>query len=62
MAVPSQVLENIISNHERRRLSDRSGDRAEQEEGAGFVDVMLSVQQEDGVTRDQIKAVLMVSD
>jgi hypothetical protein len=62
LAVPSQVLENIISNHERRRLSDRSGDRAEQEEGAGFVDVMLSVQQEDGVTRDQIKAVLMVSD
>jgi len=56
------VLDNIISNHERRRLSDRSGDRAEQEEGAGFVDVMLSVQQEDGVTRDQIKAVLMVSD
>ena len=56
------MLENIISNHERRRLSDRSGDRAEQEEGAGLVDVMLSVQQEDGVTRDQIKAVLMVSD
>ena len=46
------VLENIISDHERR---------AEQEESADFVDQMLCVQQEYGITRDHIKAILMVS-
>ncbi|CAD6255880.1 unnamed protein product [Miscanthus lutarioriparius] len=44
------VLENIIKDHERR---------AEQEESADFVDLMLSVQQEYGITRDHIKAILM---
>ncbi|CAD6252727.1 unnamed protein product [Miscanthus lutarioriparius] len=44
------VLENIISDHERR---------AEQEESADFVDQMLCVQQEYGITRDHIKAILM---
>ncbi|CAD6342451.1 unnamed protein product [Miscanthus lutarioriparius] len=44
------VLENIISDHERR---------AEQEESADFVDLMLSVQQGYGITRDHIKAILM---
>ncbi|CAD6255879.1 unnamed protein product [Miscanthus lutarioriparius] len=54
-----EVLENIISDHERRSFNYGRGDRAEQEEGADFVDVMLSVQQEYGITRDHIKAVLM---
>jgi len=56
-----EVLENIISDHERRSFNYGRGDRAEQEEGADFVDVMLSVQQEYGITRDHIKAVLMVN-
>jgi len=56
-----EVLENTISDHEMRSFNYGHGDRAEQEEGADFVDVMLSVQQEYGITRDHIKAVLMVS-
>nr|AGT16177.1 Cytochrome P450, E-class, group I [Saccharum hybrid cultivar R570]AGT16712.1 hypothetical protein SHCRBa_030_E01_R_110 [Saccharum hybrid cultivar R570] len=54
-----EVLENIISDHERQSFNYRHGDRAEQEEGTDFVDVMLSVQQEYGISRDHIKAVLM---
>lgn len=47
------VLENIIRDHETR---------AEQEETADFVDLVLTVQEEYGITRDHIKAILMVSD
>jgi hypothetical protein len=42
----NEVLENIISDHERRSFNDCCGNIAEQEEGTDFVDVMLSVQQE----------------
>ncbi|KAG0530847.1 hypothetical protein BDA96_05G222300 [Sorghum bicolor] len=44
------VLENIIRDHETR---------AEQEETADFVDLVLTVQEEYGITRDHIKAILM---
>ncbi|CAN6363159.1 unnamed protein product [Urochloa humidicola] len=54
-----ELLENIICDHERRSSKHR-GDSAEQEQSAAdFTDVMLSVQQEYGITRDSIKAILM---
>ena len=56
-----EVLENTISDHEMRSFNYGHGDRAEQEESADFVDQMLCVQQEYGITRDHIKAILMVS-
>nr|CAB3489879.1 unnamed protein product [Digitaria exilis]CAB3491614.1 unnamed protein product [Digitaria exilis] len=56
-----RLLEEIISDHERRRSSEHghgAGGEFEQEE-SDFTDVMLSVQQEYGITRDHIKAILM---
>ncbi|PVH34287.1 hypothetical protein PAHAL_8G187100 [Panicum hallii] len=63
-----RLLEEIISDHERRRIITEhgrggasgggGGDDDEQEE-SDFIDVMLSVQQEYGITRDHIKAILM---
>ncbi|CAD6256947.1 unnamed protein product [Miscanthus lutarioriparius] len=45
------LLEEIISDHERRRRTSKNGH--------DFTDVMLSVQQEYNITRDHIKAILM---
>jgi hypothetical protein len=58
------LLEEIISDHERRRRTSKNGHEGddEQEESTDFTDVMLSVQQEYNITRDHIKAILMVSD
>ncbi|CAN6372435.1 unnamed protein product [Urochloa humidicola] len=54
-----ELLENIICDHEKRSSKHR-GDSAEQEQSpADFIDVLLSVQQEYGITRDSIKALLM---
>jgi len=50
------MLEKIINDHEGRKsvpLHDQESD---------FTDVLLSVQQEYGITRDHIKAILIVSD
>ncbi|CAL4984438.1 unnamed protein product [Urochloa decumbens] len=46
-----KLLEEIIGDHEKRKGS-------EQEE-SDFIDVMLSVQEEYGITRDHMKAILM---
>ncbi|CAL4992508.1 unnamed protein product [Urochloa decumbens] len=54
-----ELLENIICDHERRRFK-HSAESAEQEQSADFIDVMLSVQEGYGITRDNIKAILMV--
>lgn len=59
-----KLLEEIISDHERRRSSEHeygAGGEFEQEE-SDFTDVMLSVQEEHGIKRDHIKAILMVSE
>ena len=48
------MLEKILSDHERTK------GRHDQE--SDFTDVLLSVQQEYGITRDHIKAILIVSD
>ncbi|CAO2210539.1 unnamed protein product [Urochloa humidicola] len=56
-----QLLETIIKDHEIRRQSSEHGHvvgGVEQEE-SDFVDVLLSVQSEYGITRDHIKAILM---
>ncbi|CAL5002982.1 unnamed protein product [Urochloa decumbens] len=56
-----ELLETIIRDHERRRRSAEQGHGVggvEQEE-TDFVDVLLSVQMEYGITRDHIKAILM---
>ncbi|CAO2144252.1 unnamed protein product [Urochloa humidicola] len=57
-----KLLEEIIGDHERRKGSEhghgRGGGAFEQEE-SDFIDVMLSVQEEYGITRDHIKAILM---
>ncbi|CAO2205437.1 unnamed protein product [Urochloa humidicola] len=52
------LLETIISDHETRNSSmhHRNDDRAA---GSDFTDVLLSVQQEYGITRDHIKAILI---
>ncbi|RLM70076.1 indole-2-monooxygenase-like [Panicum miliaceum] len=56
------LLEEIISDHERRKTFEHrrgaGGDDDEQEE-SDFIDMMLSVQQKYGITRDHIKAILM---
>ncbi|RLM59066.1 indole-2-monooxygenase-like [Panicum miliaceum] len=56
----------IISDHERRRIITEhgrggasGGDDDDEQEESDFIDVMLSVQQEYGITRDHIKAILM---
>ena len=57
------LLETIITDHEGRRRSSEHGHVAggvEQEE-SDFIDVLLSVQKEYGITRDHIKAILMVT-
>nr|CAB3480548.1 unnamed protein product [Digitaria exilis] len=56
-----ELLETIIKDHEgRRSRSDVGdvGDDAGQEE-SDFIDVLLSVQKEYGITRDHIKAILI---
>ncbi|XP_044969553.1 indole-2-monooxygenase-like [Hordeum vulgare subsp. vulgare] len=58
------LLEKIIQDHEKRSLLSPHGTHhdAKQEEGSDFIDVLLSVrQQEDyeGITREHIKAILM---
>ena len=52
-----ELLEKIISDHERRKSMHGRHDQE-----SDFTDVLLSVQQEYGITRDHIKAILMVSD
>ncbi|RLN03730.1 indole-2-monooxygenase-like [Panicum miliaceum] len=55
------LLETIITDHEGRRRSSehgRVGGGVEQED-SDFIDVLLSVQKEYGITRDHIKAILM---
>jgi len=61
-----RLLEEIISDHERRRIADHwSGagggddDDDDDDEETDFIDMMLSVQEEYGITRDHIKAILM---
>ncbi|CAN6372149.1 unnamed protein product [Urochloa humidicola] len=57
-----KLLEEIIGDHERRKGFEhghgRGGGVVEQEE-SDFIDVMLSIQEEYGITRDHIKAILM---
>lgn len=59
-----ELLEKILSDHERRISKHPHGDDVsdDQEESTDFTDVMLSVHKEYGITRDHIKAILMVSD
>jgi hypothetical protein len=52
-----ELLETIISDHETRHSKRRRGQGQESD----FTDVLLSVQQEYGITRDHIKAILIVS-
>jgi len=52
-----ELLEKIISDHERRKSIMHGHDQE-----SDFTDVLLSVQQEYGITRDHIKAILIVSD
>jgi hypothetical protein len=57
------LLETIITDHEGRRRSSehgRVGGGVEQED-SDFIDVLLSVQKEYGITRDHIKAILIVT-
>ena len=57
------LLETIITDHEGRRRSsehERVGGGVDPEE-SDFIDVLLSVQKEYGITRDHIKAILMVT-
>jgi hypothetical protein len=49
-----ELLETILSDHERRDSMHRHG-------GGDFTDVLLSVQKEYGMTRDHVKAILVVS-
>jgi len=51
-----ELLETILSDHERRNSSLRRHD------GGDFTDLLLSVQKEYGMTRNHVKAILMVSD
>ena len=51
-----ELLEKIISDHERRKSMHGHDQESD------FTDVLLSVQQEYGITKDHIKAILMVSD
>ncbi|CAO2163794.1 unnamed protein product [Urochloa humidicola] len=48
-----ELLETIIKDHEGRRQ------HIDEQEESDFVDVLLSVQKEYGITRDHIKAILM---
>ena len=50
-----ELLETILSDHERR-------DSMHRHDGGDFIDVLLSVQKEYGITRDHVKAILIVSD
>jgi hypothetical protein len=49
-----ELLETILSDHERR-------DSMHRHDGGDFTDVLLSVQKEYGMTRDHVKAILVVS-
>ncbi|KAL6857086.1 hypothetical protein ACP4OV_018468 [Aristida adscensionis] len=53
------LLEKIIGDHERQSSKHGHSVGADQEEESDFIDVLLSVQQDYGITRDHIKAVLM---
>jgi cytochrome P450 len=53
-----ELLETIISDHETKNSTMPS---LRGQEMSDFTDVLLSVQQEYGITRDHIKAILMVS-
>ncbi|CAN6363024.1 unnamed protein product [Urochloa humidicola] len=59
-----KLLEEIIRDHEGRKCGSddqgrgRGGGAVEQDD-SDFIDVMLSVQQEYGITRDHTKAILM---
>jgi cytochrome P450 len=55
-----ELLETIISDHETRN-STMPGSSLRGQETSDFTDVLLSVQQEYSITRDHIKAILMVS-
>ncbi|KAL6655788.1 hypothetical protein ACP70R_006614 [Stipagrostis hirtigluma subsp. patula] len=52
------LLEKIVCDHERRSSKHGHVAGAEHQE-SDFIDVLLSVQQEYGITRDHIKAILM---
>ena len=51
-----ELLEKIIRDHERRKSMQGHDQESD------FTDVLLSVQQEYGITRDHIKAIMFVSD
>ena len=51
-----ELLEKIIGDHERRKSMHGHDQESD------FTDVLLSVQQEYGITRDHIKAIMFVSD
>uniref|UniRef100_A0ACD5V1J4 Uncharacterized protein n=1 Tax=Avena sativa TaxID=4498 RepID=A0ACD5V1J4_AVESA len=50
-----QLLDKLIDDHSRREDEDEDEDEAEQD----FIDVLLSLQEEYGFTRDHIKAILI---
>ena len=55
-----ELLETIISDHEKNSMQRENG--IDEQGESDFIDVLLSVQQEfQGITRDHIKAILMVS-
>ncbi|KAK3122562.1 hypothetical protein QOZ80_8AG0615300 [Eleusine coracana subsp. coracana] len=56
-----QLLNKLIADHVTRlQLLQASGtDDAEQEEDSGFIDVLLSLQEEYGLTTDHIKAIVI---
>ncbi|XP_062193121.1 indole-2-monooxygenase-like [Phragmites australis] len=57
-----ELLEKIISDHERRISSSKHGHAAAAgaaQEESDFIHVLLSVQQDYGITRDHIKAILI---
>lgn len=55
------LLDKLIDDHAARMVSREDEAQAEQEEDKDFIDVSLSLQQEYGLTRDHIKAILIVS-
>ncbi|KAM3229434.1 hypothetical protein ACQJBY_060349 [Aegilops geniculata] len=53
------LLDKLIDDHAARMVSREDEAQPEQEEDKDFIDVSLSLQQEYGLTRDHIKAILI---
>ncbi|GJN39921.1 hypothetical protein PR202_gb29075 [Eleusine coracana subsp. coracana] len=54
-----QLLDKLIDAHANKSSSRNLIDNARNEQETDFIDVLLSLQQEYGLTRDQMKAILM---